>query len=97
MWRKGWLMKISEAKQWEGREREKGSDCEWSHRPHTSFVKKLRCAQCRWGVWLLESEEGNLRTRPVTASEGREGGRKRGGEGWGAVDVTDRSVTSSPR
>ena len=47
MWRKGWRMKISEVKQWEAREREGESDCEWSRCSDTNFVKRLRCAQCR--------------------------------------------------
>ena len=83
MWRKGWMMKISEVKQWEARERKGESDCEWSRCSDTNFVKRLRCAQCRWGVRLLESEEGELRTWPVMAGERREGGREGEWKGGG--------------
>ena len=56
MWRKGWMMKISEVKEREGRELGDRSDCEWSCGPHPNFMKRLRCVQCRWGVWLCEPE-----------------------------------------
>ena len=82
MWRKGWMMKISEVKQWEARAREEESDCEWSRCSDTNFVKRLRCAQCRWGVRLLESEEGELRTWPVMAVRGKRGEAKAVGGGW---------------
>jgi len=44
VWRKGWVMKISEVKQWEARVREEGSGGEWSHDRKTSFTGRLVCA-----------------------------------------------------
>ena len=82
MWRKEWVMKISEVKQWEARVREEGSGNEWSHDRKNSFTGRLVCAWCRWGVWLLGSVGDHLRTSPVMAVRGKRGEAKAVGGGW---------------
>jgi len=47
----GWMMKLKIGEVKEGGAGEgEGSDCELWHPCCTSFMKRLRCAQCRWGV-----------------------------------------------
>ena len=55
-------MKISEVEEREGRGKGKGWTASGRIAKNASFTGRLRCVQCRWGVWLLESEDGWLRT-----------------------------------